>query len=1109
MVLLVLTAVLMAGSAAAGATFAGAATGPTAKRAPSTVKHLCDRPDRPGLMACLALERTDTTRHNGLLKANPEGWGPADLQSAYALPGSTAGAGQTVAIVDAYDDPAAEADLSVYRAQFGLPPCTTASGCFRKVDQRGRTGRPPRPNEGWAGEIALDLEMVSAVCPRCSILLVESDSASSPDMIAATRTAVASGAGFLSLSWGGKEAVDDVYTDADVFHQPGVAIAVSSGDYGYGVGYPASSPYVTAVGGTSLSRTTTGRKWAEKAWDGAGSGCAGYAAKPVFQRDKLCAGRTEADVSAVADPATGVAVYHTYGADGWKVMGGTSASAPIIAGVYALAGRLPAGSAANALPYRAPSALNDVTAGANGACTTALCRAGSGYDGPTGLGTPQGVAGFAATGHGTVAGTVTDTGHKPQPNITVSAGPASVRTDKQGRFLLAVPAGSYDVTAAGWGFVVNKVRATVTANGSTTADIAVTAAKRITISGRLLDGSGHGWPLGGQIAAVDDVDGPRVGGYLPADMITGKYQLDAYQGQHLTLYTAVRGPSVYAPDTVQITVGAKNVSMDRRMKVDQLCLAVGYVDNGDGCKPVPGGLVAGYVRDANTGATLDGAYAVPADGEWSSPSGTTMSEPVAAEAGFYQLFRKAGAVTVTGTRTDYGRQSANVTVRQDATARADFRLDAARLTVSAAAVTRTVPAGGQATATVTVRNTGHVPTSIGLVERNDAPQPAAGAPQAVTGATRQVPGRLTAGRPVVGAAASTGSDWRVIPDNPVPVAAAAAGTDNGKVYVVGGQVGGAVVEVASVYDPKLGAWGPLPPMAAPRAWPAAGFIGGKLYVAGGSDGFSYQNTVEVYDPATKAWSAGRSAPEPLTGVTGAVAGGRLYAGACSDAGCSGPTRMYAYQPSTGTWTRVADYPLATERMACAGIAGKLYCAGGFVNSDVTAKGYTFDPKVNTWSPIPDMPTGLARTAYFAANGKLVVAGGIVSDGAVTSTFAYDPVARTWSKLPDRKAALHESAGACGGYAVGGHRNHSSDTAASAETLPGYDRCGTEGDTNVPWLTAKTSGTVIEPGGSVTVTVNLDATGTAAGTYPAALAVRADTPYPITPIGIRLTVTDGS
>jgi hypothetical protein len=1070
-------------------------------------------------MACMALERTDTTRHSKLMEAKPQGWGPADLQSAYALPGSTAGAGQTVAIVDAYDDPAAEADLSVYRTQFGLPACTSASGCFRKIDQRGRTGQPPRANEGWAGEIALDLDMVSAVCPRCSILLVESDSAANRDMLAATRTAVASGAGFLSLSWGGMETVDDVYTDADVFHQPGVAIAASSGDYGYGVSYPASSPYVTAVGGTSLSRTTTGRKWAEKAWDSAGSGCAGYAAKPVFQGDKLCSSRTEADVSAVADPDTGVAVYRTYGADGWKVLGGTSASAPIIAGVYALAGRLPAGSAGNALPYRAPSALNDVTAGANGDCTTALCHAGSGYDGPTGLGTPHGLAAFTATDHGTVAGTVTDTARKPQPNIMVSAGPASVRTDNQGRYRLAVPAGSYDVAAAGWGFVAKKVRATVIANGTTTADIAVSAAKRITISGRLLDGSGHGWPLGGQIAAVDDVDGPRVGGYVSADMVTGKYQLDAYQGQHLTLYTAVRGPSVYAPDTVRVTVAAKDVSLDRRLKVDQICSAMGYADNGDGCKPVPGGLIAGYFWDANTGAAVDGAYAVPADGEWSLPSGTTMSDPVPAEAGFYQLFRKAGAVKVTGIRTDYGRQSANVTVQRDATVRADFRLDAARLTVSAASVTRTVPVGGHATATVTIRNTGHAPTSIALDERNDALPAVTGALPPVTGAASQVPWWLTARKPAVGAvgksavgaAAGPGSGWKMIPDYPYPVSAAAADTDDGtgKVYVVGGQVSGAVVDVASVYDPKLGVWGPLPSMAAPRAWPAAGFIGGKLYVAGGSDGESYLNTVEVYDPATKAWSAGRPAPEPLTGVTGAVGGGRLYAGACTDADCSGPTRMYAYQPSTGTWTRVADYPLAAKTMACAGIAGKLYCAGGFVNDDITAKGYTFDPATNKWSPIPDMPTGLARTAYFAANGKLVVAGGIVPDGAVTSTFAYDPVARTWATLPDRKTALHESAGACGGYAVGGHRNHSSDTSASAETLPGYDRCGAEGDTNVSWLGTKTSATVIKPGGSVTVTVNLDATGTVAGKYRAALAVLADTPYSITPIGIRLTVTDGS
>jgi subtilase family serine protease len=369
----------------------------SANAAPShPVKHSCAAPT-PGTASCLSVVRTDATVsakkvHNNA--ATPSGLFPADLQSAYKLPSATAGAGQTIAIVDAFNDPNAESDLATYRNEFGLPACTTANGCFRKVDQRGGT-RFPRTDAGWAAEISLDLDMASAVCPNCKLLLVEADTNSFANLGAAENFA-ATQAHIISNSFGGGDASDAQL--GSFFNHPGVAITASSGDAGFGVEYPASSHFVTAVGGTSLRKASNTRGWTETAWNGAGSGCSAFNQALTAQAgaNTGCARRAVADVSAVADPATGVAVFDTVpiqGQSGWLVFGGTSASAPIIAGVYALAGN--AASVDNNFPYSHTSALFDVTSGNNGTCSPAqLCTSRTGWDGPTGLGTPNGSGAF-------------------------------------------------------------------------------------------------------------------------------------------------------------------------------------------------------------------------------------------------------------------------------------------------------------------------------------------------------------------------------------------------------------------------------------------------------------------------------------------------------------------------------------------------------------------------------------------------------------------------------------------------------------------------------------------------------------------------------------------
>src|SRR6478735_8979258 len=270
----------------------------------------------------------------------PSGYGPSDLLSAYGLTSQAAssGATQTIAIVDAYDHPSAEADLGVYRSQYGLSPCTTANGCFRKVDQRGGATYP-KADGGWAQEISLDLDMASAICPNCKILLVEADSNAFSDLVAAVDRAAILGATQISNSYGGNEYSGET-SDESHYNHPGIAVTVSSGDAGYGAEFPASSRYVTAVGGTNLQPNAgNARGWSETAWSGAGSGCSAYEPKPAWQTDAGCSRRTVADVSAVADPNTGVAVYDsvTYsGQSGWFQVGGTSLAAPLVAAVYAL-----------------------------------------------------------------------------------------------------------------------------------------------------------------------------------------------------------------------------------------------------------------------------------------------------------------------------------------------------------------------------------------------------------------------------------------------------------------------------------------------------------------------------------------------------------------------------------------------------------------------------------------------------------------------------------------------------------------------------------------------------------------------------------------------------
>jgi hypothetical protein len=447
----VVLALLSAGALALGlAPAASASLSHSAYREENT----CSAP-RPGTAACLGVRLISTSITTADLRAAAKrqtaeldsgaspavtnktplgGLKPGELHSAYSLPAESVGSSvQTIALVDAYNDPTAEADLAVYDKEFKLPACTSSNGCFRKLNQEGKTSPLPATEGGWATEISLDVQMAHAICQTCHLILVEAQNSSFAALGAAVNAAVKAGATVVSNSYGGAEESNDV-NDNSPYNHPGVVITVSSGDCGYfneacegrgeAANFPASSPDVVAVGGTSLNDNDG--SWSSTVWDDAGSGCSTVFSAPLWQSEvahfsetECDTGRSVADVAANADPYTGVDVYDTTpnggNPTGWGVWGGTSEASPIVAGEFGLAG------GAHGVQYPAQTLyanigdsgdLYDVTSGSNGSCTGATaCKARSGYDGPTGVGSPVGLGAFfspsapASTSLPTISGT--------------------------------------------------------------------------------------------------------------------------------------------------------------------------------------------------------------------------------------------------------------------------------------------------------------------------------------------------------------------------------------------------------------------------------------------------------------------------------------------------------------------------------------------------------------------------------------------------------------------------------------------------------------------------------------------------------------------------------
>jgi hypothetical protein len=1013
------------------------------------VRKVCPAP-KPGYASCLSLARTGIRGHLGIFAAgtSPDGYGPSDLQSAYRLPSATKGAGQTVAVVDADDDPHAAADLAIYRKQYGLPPCTAASGCFRKVNEKGQQGAYPAADPSWAEEESLDIDMVSAICPNCHILLVEATSASVADLGEAVNTAVSLGAKYVSNSYGAPEYSGETASDTYYDH-PGVAITAGAGDSGYGPSYPATSEYVTAVGGTSLTPDSgSPRGWAEAAWANGGSGCSLFEPKPAWQTDSGCgANHMTADVSADADPATGVAVYDSYNLSGWEELGGTSVASPIVASVYALAGPPAPGSYPASYPYADPSALNDITDGANApTCTPAYwCTAGPGYDGPTGLGTPDGIAAFFPGQRATITGTVTSaaTG-KPITGARVQADGLSVTTISTGQYTLSLPAGTYQVTASDLGYATEAVtHVKAAANHAVTKDFRLRPVPTATVTGTVTDGSGHHWPLLARIS----VAGTTAATYT--DPATGKYllALPANSTQTLDIDPVYPG---YRQVVQKVTTTTTGLTRNISVPVDPAtCTAPGYKY-----------AYRGATQTFNASTSLPPGWtttANPATATWEVVAPTSQPNQTGGTGNF--------ALSGDAHQTTSSLFTPVTNLSSDRSPVLRFRWDSPGVYVGSAGAgglyVDLSTNGGSTWRTVwqdTQATTQYGTNKIVL----PLPQ-AAGKPQ-VQIRFRWV-NRIVAGFP---------GGWQL--DNVfLGNRSCEASTSGGLVTgtVTDGNTGQGITgaDVTNADSPQEGtATAPIPgdPVAgAGFYWMFSPLTGSQQFQAAAWNYGTRTATTEVTANAVTqqnfALTAGRvrvtprtlAATEQLGGTTsqdltlkntGAAPVTLTLGGQPSTSPPSGSARDGAPTDSGPAWVSLPHYPLRILASAVVTdpTTGDVYSFGGMNNNGYPVKkAYMYQPGAASWTPLPNMPiTGNARGieqlngAY--VNGKIYLIDGVNFPITSAPTYIYNIATGAWSQGSAIPNGPIWSAGAAvvNGkiYVVGG--NH--DTGAIENTVEVYN-----------------------------------------------------------------------
>ncbi|MER5914882.1 carboxypeptidase regulatory-like domain-containing protein [Streptomyces sp. NPDC001982] len=979
---------------------------------------------------------------------------PNDLRAAYNLP--TGGSGETVAIVDAGGYASAEADLAVFRSTYGLPACTTANGCFSKLDQNGGHSFPP-DDAGWSIETALDLDAVSAACPDCHILLVQGDSASLDDLGQAENTAAAHQPAAISNSYGVAGEVSTAAAYDHYYDHPGIAVTASTGDTGNIVNWPASNGNVVAVGGTTLTRDdTTARGWTEAAWSAGGSGCSRVEPKPGYQQgiDTGCDNRATADISADADPASGLGIYNSTAVDGWAQYGGTSLSSPLVAAMYALAGTPAPGTYPVTYPYADTNDgdLTDVTTGSDGPCGNQLCNARKGWDGPTGLGSPAGVGALRPGPHGLVTGTVrgTDSGTSDGPvsGAAVTATDADGRiytatTDASGGFTLALAPGAYTLTVAQFGYATATTTMKVTEGSTAKESFTLQALPTRVVSGTVTDASGHGWPL----AATITVDG-YPGGTVNTDPVTGRYSVRLPNDGKYKLHVSATLPGYQTADDT-VAVGTSDVRHNVPLSTDMnTCTALGYgfgyngtktdFEGWAGAKPQDGWTVTdesgsgitwrfddpgGFGND--TGGTGQFAEVDSLDGGIDTEETTSLVSPVLDMSGdatpivsFDNSFTSGRYdsnadvdVSVDGgqTWTTLWRMFSTTSIGPEVVAipqaagksdvRIRFQYDALHShywkvdNVFIGNRSCDATAGGLVAGTVDDANTG----------------------KALSGATVSVAGTPTT--------TTTGGAYELF----APASAADSSGRTTLGVVDGGYTGStAKVAVASNQvtrkDWRLGA--------------------GRISVSGGSlrvtqplgrsttQNVTLRNTgtapVHVvlnpqdgsYTPDSHPGQAGKPGTgAPVRHVGGDFTRGSLLAGETHGAAApTGSTDATTVAGATA-WTTADALPAPVMDSDSVTLDGKVYTFGGTDGAYPQFKAYVHDPATGGWQRLANMPKALEKPGVEAVGGEIYVFGGWDNTGnASTAVYRYDPKHDSWSSVASLPAGI-----AAGGTAVLGGR----------------------------------------------------------------------------------------
>ncbi|MFI1092646.1 carboxypeptidase regulatory-like domain-containing protein [Streptomyces sp. NPDC020917] len=978
--------------------------------------------------------------------------GPADLQSAYRLPDG--GDGRTVAIVDAYGYSAAEADLAVFRSYYGLPACTTDNGCFTKVDERGGSAFPA-DNRGWTVEAALDLDAVSSVCPKCHIALVQADTASMDDMAAAEVTAShIPGVVAISNSFGleGESPAETAYDQ--YFDHPGIAVTASSGDTGNLQAFPATSSTVLSVGGTRLTRDDSARGWHESAWgaagaqSGAGSGCSQYEPAPPWQAgvDTTCGSRkATADISADADPVSGLGVYNTVGQSGWAQWGGTSLASPLVAGMYALAGTPTPGTYPASYPYATSSLMNDVTDGKNGACGTKLCEAGPGWDGPTGLGTPNGVDGLNQGLTGEVTGKVTDAASGAAvAGATVTATDATGRNfsttaASDGSYDLRAPDGTYDVTAAAFGYGQKTTTGMRVVRGTTAhADFGLDVQDTAPVSGRVTDASGHGWPMRAKITVKGQ---PGVFAY--SDPYTGAYSIPLPKGGAYTLQATSADLTAYEPAEVPVdlTTGTAPAT-DIGLTIDRnACTAPGYGWKYTGVHTGFEGWTGG---DASDGWTVDTNSGNPRTWRFDNPG---RQANLTGGSGNFAVV--VYAKTTGANHTDLVSPVADLST--DADPAVSFDTDFVGLGDQVGTVDLSID-GGQTWKTVwtspkDAETNGHVTVPIPAAAHQSHVRVRFHLGWSNYGwwwqldnvligsrSCEETPGGLVAGvvrddntrAPVDGATVANA-------DHPEDRGLSRTTPDDVHLsdgyYAFFSRPGGATN--LDVTD------GNYTPIHAKVDVPNDGVLHRNFDLKAGRLTID-RSTVELSarqgktDKAKLTFSNDGTAPVRVLlgendGGAAAPTGQRPTTAAptmvvktdTSAAGAAGSRQTPSQDnavlldqvaPQDAPWQQIANYPRATMDSAVTSYDGKVYVVGGSDGYVKYADVRVYDPGTSSWSALAPLPEALNGAAAGFVDGKLYVAGGWNNSGvASTHSYAYDPGSNTWGKVADLPGP-HSAAG---------------------------------------------------------------------------------------------------